>query len=450
MTTARHLALLLVAAAVAMTALGVAFVPSAARAQSGGQAPDPEAILSRFVVRGDDKTKEKPLPKIGVVPSLASNIEDVTIHSVVRRDLDLCGEFEVIPDSKAPEGLYLSDSPVDVAAWQKVGAEAVVKVSGRKLNNGNIELKGIAYFTNSGDAPVFDKKFEVNASRVRFESHRVADALIGALTGTNGSFTSQMTFIYGTGKQRRVYLMDADGHEPRAISPENHVALMPVFGPNQKLHWLASINKDAYKVFTTDSNKPINFQPRGSVYGLAFSRDRSKVAAASARGPHIQLFSGPDLLHLKPTGNNNTVLHPAWSPNGKLAYSGAGRFGQRIHVDGKAISPDGLHATSPTFCRHPEGVRLVYMVGVNKNMDIVVTGENGGGLHRLTQGQGRNTYPACSPDGRLIAFFSTRKGGEGPGLYVMRIDGRRPKRISTLVGDSLNWARVPEAGKSGD
>ena len=26
----------------------------------------------------------------------------------------------------------------------------------------------------------------------------------------------------------------------------------------------------------------------------------------------------------------------------------------------------------------------------------------------------------------------------------MRIDGRRPKRISTLVGDSLNWARVPE------
>jgi TolB protein len=259
-----------------------------------------------------------------------------------------------------------------------------------------------------------------------------------------------MTFIYGTGKQRRVYLMDADGHDPRAVSPENHVALMPAFGPGQKLHWLASINKDAYKVFTTGSNKPLNIQPRGSVYGLAFSRNRTKVAAAIARGPHIQLYAGPDLFHLRPAANNNTVLHPAWSPNGKLAYSGAGRYGQRIHVDGKPVSPDGLHATSPTFCRHPEGVRLVYMVGVNKNMDVVVTGETGGGLHRLTRGQGRNTYPACSPDGRLIAYFSTRKSGEGPGLYIMRIDGRRPKRISTLVGDSLSWARVPEPGKMGE
>ena len=74
----------------------------------------------------------------------------------------------------------------------------------------------------------------------------------------------------------------------------------------------------------------------------------------------------------------------------------------------------------------------------------MATGAEGGGLARLTQGQGRNNYPACSPDGRLVAFFSTRTSGEGPGLYLMRIDGQRPKRISTLVGDSLSWARLPE------
>ena len=62
---------------------------------------------------------------------------------------------------------------------------------------------------------------------------------------------------------------------------------------------------------------------------------------------------------------------------------------------------------------------------------------------RLTQNQGRNGYPACSPDGRLVAFFSTRTSGEGPGLYVMRLDGGRPKRISTLVGDSLRWDPLP-------
>jgi TolB protein len=159
------------------------------------------------------------------------------------------------------------------------------------------------------------------------------------------------------------------------------------------------------------------------------------------------VYSGPDFAHLALASQNDTALHPAFSPTGKLAFSGSGRYGQRIYVDDKPVSPDGLHSSSPTFCRHPEGIRLVYMVGVNQNMDLVVTGETGGGMGRLTQGKGRNTYPACSPDGRLIAFFSTRKTGEGPGLYIMRIDGRRPKRVSTLVGDSLRWARVPEVGK---
>jgi TolB protein len=80
---------------------------------------------------------------------------------------------------------------------------------------------------------------------------------------------------------------------------------------------------------------------------------------------------------------------------------------------------------------------------VGKNTDLVASGETGGGLVRLTQNQGRNGYPACSPDGRLVAFFSTRTSGEGPGLYVMRVDGQRPKRISNLLGDSLRWDPLP-------
>jgi hypothetical protein len=79
---------------------------------------------------------------------------------------------------------------------------------------------------------------------------------------------------------------------------------------------------------------------------------------------------------------------------------------------------------------------------------LVASDESGGRLVRLTQSRGRNNYPACSPDGRLVAFFSTRKSDEGPGLYIMRIDGRRPKRISTLVGDSLRWARLPVGARA--
>jgi TolB protein len=86
----------------------------------------------------------------------------------------------------------------------------------------------------------------------------------------------------------------------------------------------------------------------------------------------------------------------------------------------------------------------VFAVGVGKDTDLVATGERGGPLLRLTQGQGKNGYPACSPDGRLVAFFSTRTGGEGPGVYVKRIDGGgRAKRVAPILGDSLRWESLP-------
>ena len=137
------------------------------------------------------------------------------------------------------------------------------------------------------------------------------------------------------------------------------------------------------------------------------------------------------------------ALHPTFTPSGKLAFSGEGRFGQRIYLDGQPITPDGLNASSPVYCNNPNGVRLVFSVGVGKNTDLVSAGEKGGSLARLTQNQGRNGYPACSPDGRLVAFFTTRTSNEGPGLYIMRLDGGRPKRIAPLLGDSLRWDALP-------
>lgn len=405
--------------------------------------PDPEKVLGTLVVpaTGQDAAGLPPLPKLGVQPSLSADIEDVTLHAVARRDLDLCGEFEIIADADAPEGLYLSDSPVDVEAWKKKGAEYIVKVHGTKLPSGKVELKGWAYVVELGDKAAFSKTLVVEGDGVRLGAHRLVDALIGAMTGTPGGFASQMTFVFGAGRSRRVYVMDADGHDPRPVSAEDQLALAPAFGPGQKLYYAASIKHDAFKVFTPGSPAPIPIIPNGSVYSLAFNAARDKVAVSIADGPNIKLYTGPDLSHLSAASPNNVALQPAFSSTGSLAFSGAGRFSQQIHVDGKPISPAGLHASSPTFCRHPDGIRVIYAVGAGRATDLVSATPNGGGTLRLTVGAGQNNYPACSPDGRIVAFFSTRSAA--PGLYVMRIDGRRPKRVSTLVGDSLQWAPLP-------
>ena len=61
-------------------------------------------------------------------------------------------------------------------------------------------------------------------------------------------------------------------------------------------------------------------------------------------------------------------------------------------------------------------VALLMAVGVGSGADIISTDTSGAGVKRLTQHEGANTYAACSPDGRLIAFFSTgkRKAGAAP------------------------------------
>jgi TolB protein len=431
--TLSSVSLLLLAASVSLAKGAGAEVPA------GDKPPNPEDLLGNMVVVAG---AGRSLPKIGIQPSLAAEIEDVTVRSVIQRDLDLCGEFEVLPDSSAPDGLYLSDTPVDVKAWAAKGVESVVKVTGKKVGKDKAELRAQAFFVRQGATPVYDKAFTVPADKVREESHRLADLVIGALTGQNGGFASHMAFASGTGTTRRVFTIDADGHDAKAISPQGAVALAPAFGKNGELFYTASVNNDVYRIYGP-TGAAVSLPVAGSVYGLAFSRDKAQVALSIGVGSTLKMFLGPDFAGIKPASTVGLALHPTFTPGGKLAFSGEGKFGQRVYVDDKPITPEGIFASSPVFCNHPDGVRTVFAVGVGQDADLVSTGEHGGGLSRLTQSQGKNSYPACSPDGRLIAFFSTRTSGQGPGLYIMRIDGARPKRISSLLGDSLRWDALP-------
>ena len=115
-------------------------------------------------------------------------------------------------------------------------------------------------------------------------------------------------------------------------------------------------------------------------------------------------------------------------------------------MDDKPVSPAGFSASAPTFCDTEDGVFLVFSVAVGDNRrDLVMTNERGGNVTRLTQNQGSNTFPACSPDGRMLAFFSTRATGEG--IYVMSLKRWTSKRISGRLGQSLRWAALAPPGQ---
>jgi TolB protein len=419
-------------------------------AQPGGLTAD-EKALGELVITGHNAEK---LPRIAILPSLSPDLEDVMVRSVVRYDFELTGMYEIIKDADAPPGLYSFDDPVDVDAWKKLGAEAIVKVAARPRGKKSVELFGIAYFLSHGKDPVYAKKFTIDKANVRVTAHRITDALLGALTGRPGGFASQFTFAARWTKNRRVFRMDADGHGIQPLTDPADTAIAPTWGPEGVVFFPMS---RSYSPFSIESILPGAPQPtpvklpfKTSVYGVAFNKDYTKMAVAVAENAKSAIYVGkPDGTDMAKASTTELATHPVFSPSGKLAWIGgdAKHGSQRVYVEGQAASPAGFGAAAPAFCDTEDGIRLVYSVSVGGDrQDLVIAGEKGGGVSRLTQDQGSNTYPACSPDGRLLAFFSTRK--KQPGLYMMSLKRFSTLQVSSQSGESLRWAALPgESGK---
>ncbi len=431
--------------AVALLSLAAPALADAPAAAPGNPAPD-EGVLGAFVITGSN-TGQAPLPKIAVLPSLSPAYEDVIVRGVVRRDFELTGLYDLIPDSKAPEGLYGFEDPIDVEAWQKVGAEAIVKVAAQKKDANTISVLGIAYFLNVGKEPVYQKTIVVPKGDARVTAHRITDALLGALTGRPGSFASELTFSGKWASNRRIFRMDADGNSLLALTDPMDTAIAPNFGTPGHIFYSVS---HEYSPFTLmehvgTTNTPVNLPFKTSVYSLAFNKDHSKLAVAVSEDSKSAIYVGnPDGSGMKKVSTSELATRPAWSPSGKLAWVGGdpSQGSQRIWVDGKPVSPAGFTAASPAFCDTEDGVRLIYSVAVGGNrQDLIIAAEKGQNMARLTQNQGSNSYPACSPDGRLVAFFSNRN--KSPGVYLMSLKSFKAQQISTQEGESLNWAALP-------
>ncbi len=415
----------------------------AAQPVPAGQSPPDESQLGEFIVTGHQAEK---LPRIAILPSLSPELEDVVVRSVVRRDIELTGLFELIPDTKAPSGLYSFDDPVDVPAWQALGAEAIVKVAARP-KGGKSEVFGLAYFLNVGKDPVYQKKLLVDKADVRVTAHRITDALLGALTGRPGGFASQLAFSARWTKNHRVFRMDADGQGLSPVTDPSVTSISPEFGLNATLYYSVSKNYGPFHLamLVGGVEKPVSLPFTSSVYGVSFNKSGSKMAVAVSEGGKSTIYVGlSDGTNMVKASTTDFAAHPVFSPSGKLAWVGgnADQGSQRIYVEGKAVSPNGFSASAPTFCDTEDGVRMVYSVSVGGDRrDLIMSDEQGRGMSRLTQSQGSNTYPACSPDGRLLAFFSTRN--QQAGMYMMSLKRFTTLQVTSKVGESLRWAPLP-------
>ncbi len=436
----KTLALLGVAAA-----LGTPATASAQAPEFGTPTAD-ERALGELLITAEAEDNR---PFLAILPSLSPDLEDVIVRGVVRRDFELTGLYRMIAEQKAPQGLYGFDDPVDVKAWRNTGAEVVIKVAARRTKDNKVEVFGLAYLLAAGEQPVFEKKIVVQQEDVRVTAHRVTDALLGALTGREGGFASHMSFSSKWGRNHAVFTVDSDGHNITRLTDPRDTSVAPAWGPGGYLFYSKSKDYAPFQMMRLGEPRALSMPFKTSIYSVAFSADGKRLAVSVAEGLGSAVYVGnADGSGMTKVSNTEIATRPVFSPSGKLVWIGGSEShgSQRVYVDGKAISPLGFSAASPTFCDTEDGVRVVYSVSLGGDRrDIVWSTEAGKGIQRLTQDQGNNTYPACSPDGRMLAFFSTRKGESG--LYVKSLKSFATQKISSRKGQSLVWAKLPPPGQ---
>jgi TolB protein len=446
----------------AFLACSLTALPAPAEPSSPGTPAD-ETVLGTVEVNGSAGESLLPLPKMSVVPLVTTGAADNLVNLVVRRDVELSGQFEVLDDNLSPQGPFTHTTPLDLASWRDKGAEYVLRVFAEPAPNDSVktELVGEAYVTpmkgpqttpkTRAPGEVSSGSLEAKAAyrtaittattEVRAATHRLVDRLLGALTGRPGGFASQMAYAETVGRWRRVFVIDSDGFDLHAVGPDRATAISPAFGPGDNVFYALSQDYSPFHLVFGPNAAPVPIAIPGSIMGLAFSADHLRAALTVMDRGASQLWVGERGV-LEPIATPPFANHPVFGPTGKIAYV-AGTPLQRVYIEGKAISPPGFMASAPVFCDTPQGLLVVYTVGVGAGADIIATDTGGGGLRRLTQHEGANTYAACSPDGRLISFFSTGKRGQGAGLFLMPI--QRPwlaKKISNEIGESLRWERM--------
>jgi TolB protein len=404
-------------------------------AQPGGAPPAASALpsasntgaVTTVVVQGGSRS----LFKIAVTAPLGDSALASQVVETSTRDLTLSSMFQVLDPKSFTANLTQEGSGIEPTSWRNIGAEGVVKgnISPRGSQT-HVELR--LYVVSRGGDAVLKKEYDVASASVRSAVHQFDNEVVKYFTGTAGSFGGRLVFSATTGRgQKGIFAVESDGQGLAKLPVASNVALAPAAGPGG-IYYAGGMTDGSYQLFKV-GNPAAVLKHAGLIFGVAFGGNKMALVI-SQNGQSDIWTGGADGSGLTKVTNGGLNTHPAFGPGGQLAYVSNSGGNPQIFVDGKRVSFRGTYNMAPVFCNDPEGQKILFMGRDGATWDIFSADTGGGNMKRLTQDQGSNTYPACSPDGRMVAFFSTRGG-----LFLSNPLGQNQQNIAKVTGESLRW-----------
>ncbi|MEI6805879.1 MAG: translocation protein TolB [Myxococcaceae bacterium] len=281
-----------------------------------------------------------------------------------------------------------------------------------------------------------NKTFKYKAPVSRKLAHQISNDVYKFFTGESGFFNSQ---IVASNKNKQIILLDFDGENPRQITKNNSINILPVLSPDGKdILFTSYLNKnpDLFSIKTDGSNLKIFSNKSGINSGASFAPNGSQIALTlSHEGKSDIYLCDKNCQNCKRlTSGFSLNTSPSFSPDGKQIAFVSNRSGNpqiyTMQTDGlniKRITFQGKYNQAPKWS--PLGDLIVFTGRDERNIfDIFLANVNSSQITRVTQDQGSNDEASFAPNGRMIVFSSTRNGSRD--LFVSNLEGSFQKQIT--------------------
>lgn len=388
----------------------------------------------------------------------------LTIAEVLWDDLDFEREFRMLArDTYAsiPPARSLTTLPLD--RWRELGADGVISCSVSSASGGQISVTARLFNTRSLTS-AFGVEYTGPLTNVRVYAHQFSDEIHRHQRGLVGVARTKISFVSDRDSEsvlglvenrqtKEIYFSDYDGANTRRVTVSRSLNTTPHWAPNARAIAYTSWRRGFQDIFVSHIYEGRLESPAGGTVEIhnwlpSWSPDGRQMALTSNRDGNAELYvinvDGSNVRRL--TNHPGIDTTPTWSPQGHQIAFTSDRTGAPqiyvIDVDGTGLRRISFesYCDRPTWSPAPYN-EIAYSSRTSPgHHDIKVIDLATSEVRQLTFGIGTNESPSYSPNGRHVAFMSTRGSGEKH-IWVVGRDGRGLRRLTSTGNNEMpSWS----------